>query len=176
MDAWTAFRIPPGTLKADQASFHWDLDHAFLAGMDDQNTVQGKFQVDLELERSAGVVTLIFRIQGAVETTCDRCNASISMPVEGEYHLLVKAGDPQDSDDEVLYVVAETPNLNVAAPVYDYIMLSVPIRKQIEGCENLDPKPCDDTILAYLSKHETDIIPERNLNISWDDLKKAIDN
>ena len=178
MDALAPFRIPVATLKADQASFEWKLGPEFLALFDDQHeTEKGKFTVTMELQRSAGIATLYFLIKGLVDTPCDRCLAAIQLPVEGEYQIIVKFGDPAETTDEVVFVHPESSDLNVGNHIYDFILLSIPISRRIPGCDTSAIPPCDMAVLSYLSKkNENDNPDGGNDDSPWDDLKKVIDN
>src|SRR6185503_14325872 len=154
MDALAPFRIPVATLKAERASFEWKLGPDFLAIFDDQHEAeQGVFTVTMELHRVAGIATLSFLIHGIVDTPCDRCLAPIKMPVEGEYHLIVKFGDPNETTDEVVFIDPESPDLNVGPHIYDFILLSIPISRRIPDCEISANPPCDMAVLSFLSQN-----------------------
>jgi uncharacterized metal-binding protein YceD (DUF177 family) len=177
MDVLAPFRIPIATLKADAASYAWELGPDFLAIFDDEHElIKGTFSVEMHLERTAGIVNLDFIVEGMLDTTCDRCMASIMMPVEADYQMIVKFGDPNESNDEVIFVDQESPELNVGQHLYDFILLSVPISQRIENCETMDDSPCDITVLTYLSENQIIDKPKRDDDPLWDDLKKVIDN
>jgi uncharacterized metal-binding protein YceD (DUF177 family) len=177
MDVLAPFRIPLSALKADSASFSWEIGRDFFGLFDDEHQPpDGSFSVGLELEHTGGITVLAFRIDGKLKTNCDRCTAPIELPIESEAEILVKFGNPAESTDEVIVLDPEAPELNVGKIIYDFILLSIPIRHLLEGCETLDPMPCDTSITQYLSaSNETPSIPEVD-NPLWDDLKKAMDN
>lgn len=178
MDALAPFRIPIATLKADEASYEWELGPDFLAIFDDEHEpLSGHFSVKMNLHRAGGIVNLDFLVQGTVQTHCDRCLASIQMPVKVEYQLIVKYGEPAESTDEVIFVNPDIPNLNVGKHIYDFILLSIPISQRIPNCESMENSPCDTSVLAYLSKNQIEENSgERNDTPPWDELKKAIEN
>ncbi len=178
MDALAPFRIPAATLKADQATFDWKLGPEFLAIFDDQHeTEKGLFTVTMELQRTAGITTLYFVIQGQVDTPCDRCTAAIQLPVNGKYQLIVKFGDVAETTDEVVFVDPESLALNVGPHIYDFILLSIPISRRIPGCDTSENPPCDMTVLSYISlKNDIDQPDGDDDDSPWEDLKKVIDN
>jgi len=178
MDALAPFRIPVATLKADHASFEWKLGPEFLAIFDDQHeTEKGTFTVRMLLERTGGITTLYFNMNGIVDTPCDRCMAQINLPVEGEYQVIVKFGDPTESTDEVVVVDPESPALNVGTHIYDFILLSIPISRRIPGCDSSENPPCDMTVLSFLTTNQENENPNSgNDDPLWEDLKKVIDN
>lgn len=177
MDALAPFRIPAATLKADEASYEWKLGPDFLAIFDEEHEgIKGNFVINMELHRESGMATLEFFVKGTVETLCDRCLVPINMPIESEYQMIVKYGDPGDSTDEVLFLDTDSPELNVGKHIYDFILLSVPISHRIQGCERMENSPCDTTVLAYLSENQIDENPDEDDDSPWDNLKSVIDN
>lgn len=177
MDAMAPFRIPIASLKADEAHYQWDLGPDFLQLFDDVHTAEnGRFDVRLDMEKTSGISTLTFSITGIVNTICDRCLAPIELPVNGEYEIIVKFGDPTESTDEVIVLDPETSGLNVGSLIYDFILLSFPITRRIPGCETSEYPPCDFTVLQYLSEKNENDSPGNDDNSLWGDLRKAIDN
>jgi len=177
MDALAPFRIPAATLKADEATYNWELGPEFLAIFDDEHeAVKGLFSVDMNLFRSGGMVHLEFLINGLVDTICDRCSVAIEMPVYAEYQLLVKYGDPADSTDEVVFVDQDAPDFNAGKHIYDFIMLAIPISQRIPDCETMENSPCDRTVLSYLAENPIDENTPRDKDSPWDDLKNVIEN
>ncbi len=177
MDALAPFRIPAAALKADEATYEWNLGSDFLSLFDaGHEGINGDFKVTMELLREGGMTTLEFLIQGVVPTTCDRCMAPIQLHINAEYPMVVKIGDPAQSNDEVIFVDADAPDLNVANHIYDFILVSVPISHRIPDCEQLDPSPCDRSVLDYLIKNQNEIQPLGDLSSPWDQLKNVTDN
>jgi uncharacterized protein len=177
MDALAPFRIPAAALKADEASYEWKLGSAFLDLFDEEHEgVKGQFLVNLELHREGGITNIDFTIEGFVDTICDRCTVAIKLPIEADYQMIIKFGDPGDSTDEVIFVDPDTQELNVGKHIYDFILLSVPISHRIPGCESLEDSPCDKSILSYLTENQANEDSFRDTDSPWDDLKKVIDN
>lgn len=177
MDALAPFRIPAAALKADEATYEWKLGSDFLSLFDaGHEGINGEFDVTMELLREGGMTTLEFFIQGVVPTTCDRCMAPIQLEIDAEYQMIVKIGDPEESNDEVIFVDPDSPDLNVANHIYDFILVSVPISHRIPDCEQLDPSPCDRSVLDYLAKNQDEMQIPGDTTSPWDKLKNVTDN
>ena len=178
MDALAPFRIPVASLKADEAQYHWELGPDFFKLFDDEHeTEKGKFSVSMDLAYTGTLTTMIFHISGVVETPCDRCLAQIDMPIEGDYEIIVKFGNPDETTDEVIVVDPESNGLDLGKHIYDFVLLTIPISRRIPGCETSESPPCDMTVLSYLSKIEKDNHSTQGDDDSlWGDLKKVIDN
>ncbi len=178
MDVLAPYRIPAAILKSDSATYDWVLNQDFLALFDEVHEgIKGQFAVKMDLFRDAGVVTLMFSVTGIVDTICDRCMASIEMPIDAAYELLVNFGDPEDSTDEVLFIHHDTQKLDLGKHIYDFILLSVPISQRIPGCEEMENAPCDTSVLTYLKENKIEALPKQEDKGSiWDDLKNVMDN
>ena len=178
MDALAPFRIPVSSLKADEARYEWVLDSAFFKLFDEEHDAeQGQFKVIMDLAHAGAITTLEFHIEGTVDSTCDRCLTILEIPVQGEYEMIIKFGDPEQSTDEVVFIDPEANGLNVGKHIYDFVLLSIPIKREIEGCESQDEPPCDFTILRYLTDNNSkDNSSDGDDDSLWGDLKKVIDN
>ena len=177
MDALAPFRIPMSALKADSASYDWKVGSDFFALFDDEHQPpRGNFEVTMELERSGHLITLDFQIIGKLETLCDRCMVPIEVPIDHDYQLIIKFGDPAESTDEVIVLDPDASELNVGSVVYDFILLSIPISHRLPGCETLENPPCDMTIVNYLNETKIEESAPKVNDQLWVELRKTIDN
>ena len=175
MDALAPYRIPVSSLKADEARYEWELNSAFFRLFDDEHeSEKGQFKVSMDLAHAGTITTLEFHFSGYVESPCDRCLVPLQIPVESDFELIVKFGDPGQSTDEVIFIDPESNGLDVGKHIYDYILLSIPISRRIPGCESQENPPCDMTVLSYLSENNN--TTEGDDDSLWGDLKKVIDN
>ena len=161
------FSIPNKGLKDGSHSFRFDVEENFFRHFGNEEMQQCKIIVLLDLEKQPGVDTLVFEIDGNAVFPCDRCLVEIDIPIKGNYNILMKLGEEEDSNEEVMYIHPETSILSLAQLIYEYIILSVPIIKNIE-CEEMTPPPCD---MDILDKIET--VNENNdtENPLWNPLK-----
>jgi uncharacterized metal-binding protein YceD (DUF177 family) len=177
MDVLAPFRIPAAAFKADEASYEWTIGNDFLALFDEVHEgIDGQFDVQLELYKSGGIITADFIVKGGINTTCDTCSASIFLPIESDFQVMFKFGNPDESTDEVIFIDEEAPNFEAGQLIYDFVMLSVPISHRIQNCQKMENPPCDFTILKYLSENVVEDQPKEEKDSPWDDLKKIIDN
>ena len=144
------FSIPLLGLKKEHYVFDFQLDKSFFTAFEDSYIQDGAVKVNLELEKKTSHLELNFDFEGTVKTECDRCTASIDLPVEGTEQIIAKySEETQEDEDEIIFIHPETSELNVAQYIYEYINLAIPIRK-VYDCENDENPPCDFATLNFL--------------------------
>jgi len=154
-------------------SFAYEVDRVFFATFPDSPVQEAAIQLAVQLDKRPNLLVCEFSFSGTVVTPCDRCLATIQLPVQGHNRLLVKYGEAEDDpeDEDVVYIPRETSLWNIAQFVYEYILLAVPMIKTY-NCTEDDPPPCDLVTLARLESApatEASEAPERNP--IWDALK-----
>nr|WP_221627077.1 DUF177 domain-containing protein [Pontibacter sp. Tf4] len=138
----------------------------------------GKLHADVELEKTESLLTLHFDIKGTVRITCDRSLEEFDQPVDVQETFRMKFG-PEDKElDEDLWQIAfETQQINVAQHLYDYIGLSLPMKKLHPRFLEEDDEESDDDILIYSSKNtgdadaDSDDDDDNDIDPRWDALK-----
>jgi uncharacterized protein len=149
-----AFAIPILGLKQSHYTFDLQLDASFFKNFEASEIAEADITVAVELERKTGHLEFSFDFWGTIKTECDRCTASIDLPIEGYEKLIAKFSEAtQEDEDEIIYIHPETPILNIAQYLYEYITLAVPVSK-IYDCENDEVRPCDMKVLNFLATNE----------------------
>lgn len=117
-------------LNSGTHSFQFDLNEQFFEAFDLGLFKKGKGTVEVTLDKSDAMITATYRLNGHVELTCDRSLELFEHPFDVEYKMLYKFGEEeQELDDDITIITNKTQSINVAHPVYDYIGLTIPIKK-----------------------------------------------
>lgn len=168
MDAFVSYALPIQGLKTGVHHFKFEIDSDFFAQFEDSPVETGKVLFELELDKRPDMMLFNFTMEGFVQSECDRCTATIDLPIEDERQLIVKFGeeDLELDEDEVIFIPRDAPVFNVAKYLYEFVVLALPITN-VYDCENDEPPPCNFEVLKHL-KSESD---EGNTNSVWDSLK-----
>ena len=155
MDSLLPFSIPVKGLRAGHHAYEFVVDSSFFASFEDAPLSEAQVEVTLDLEKRTDMLELQFRFSGTVRSECDRCLATIDLPVEGENRLLVKYSweEEESTDEDVVYIHPDTPKLQVAPFVYEFVILSLPLIK-VYDCEEDEEPPCDWEMLDHLDRNE----------------------
>ncbi len=120
--------IPFVGLKIGNHVFEYDVATSFFESFDYSIVDGGNVKVVLNLEKKETMMIGKFHLEGAVNTSCARCNEPMEVAIEGDYQLIYKFGD-EISDDEMLIVLEpSTYELDIKDSIYEFISVSLPIR------------------------------------------------
>lgn len=168
MSASKEYIIQFAGLSPGEHLFELDVKDKFFENLDYSEIKQGNLLVKLNLLKQSSMMVLIFNISGTVKVNCDSCAAEFDMPISGNYKLTVKVGGDVDDneDDDIITVAANEHKLDLTQYLYEYITLSLPIKR-----EHADEATCDKEILNRLDDFLIDEEKEEKIDPRWDGLK-----
>lgn len=126
-----AYDIEVIKLKEGKHEFSFDIDDAFLSNFEDNHIVnKGNLKVDLLLSKEANLINTTFNINGKVELTCDRSLELYDQELSTEQKILYKYGPEEvEIDEDIIMITRDTPTINVAQLIYEFIILAIPAKK-----------------------------------------------
>jgi uncharacterized metal-binding protein YceD (DUF177 family) len=149
------FSLPVSGMKNGNHTFNFELDDSFFQFFENSLIQKGRFEARVEVDKRASLLVMDAWIKGYMHTSCDRCLADIQMPVESKSTIHVKPGNPDESDDEILYMQEDDTSLNIAGWLYESLLVSVPLIK-VYDCEKEEVRPCNQEILKILEGSQPD--------------------
>lgn len=177
MNWLSQYVIPFSGLNEGKHLFDFSADKRFFAGFDESEIEEGNVHIHIELEKRSTYLRLNFFLSGEVELVCDRCLEKYRQPVQGDNHMLVKFSDTEKDDgDEVIYLHPGDYQVDVSKLIYEFIVLSIPIR-HIHPDDEDGTSLCDPEMLKKIDEYRatraegTDIVDPR-----WNELRQIIGN
>jgi len=172
LDYLQDFSIQFSGLANGTHRFEFQVGDKFFECLEYAVIERGNVNVDVELEKTTTLITLLFSFNGEVEVTCDRCAISYLYPVEGKNRLILQFGEGEGDEDELIFLSRGEFEFNIAQHIYEYIALALPLR--IVPCEEID-----DTSICDLSvKNRLETMPDENkesgsgtIDPRWEKLK-----
>ncbi|MBW6534743.1 MAG: DUF177 domain-containing protein [Mariniphaga sp.] len=122
--------------------FEFEVRDSFFEHFEQGLVNVGNINVKVKLEKRSSFLKLFFKLNGWVELTCDRCLENYRQKIKHKSELFVKFGESDYEDDEIIWVLPEEHRINLVQLIYEYIVLSIPIRhvhpdkKGASGCNN----------------------------------------
>jgi uncharacterized metal-binding protein YceD (DUF177 family) len=116
-------------LEPKRYEFDYSSDDAFFQALDQQLIKKGDVRTHLVLDKSETMLRLDFAISGVVERTCDRSLDLYDEQVDTRQTLYLKFADRNEElTDEIELIERNTATVNVARYIFDYIVLSMPMK------------------------------------------------
>lgn len=130
MNELKPYEIPIQKLENKRHEYDFAGDDAFFEAMQQELIRRGRFQAHLTMDKSETMLHLKFVVRGSYELTCDRTLEPFEEPFETTQRLILKYGDePEEISDEIEIIGWDTPSLNVARYLFEFIALTVPVKK-----------------------------------------------
>jgi uncharacterized metal-binding protein YceD (DUF177 family) len=171
------YEIGIAKLSNKKHVFEFEMDDSFFALFEQEIMLGGKLLAKVELDKTESLLSLHFDIKGHVRLTCDRSLEEFDQPVDVEETLRIRYGpENAELDDDMWQITPETQTLNVAQHLYDYIGLSLPMKKlHPRFLEEMDEESEGD-ILIYSSRNtgdseRDDSDDDDDIDPRWDALK-----
>lgn len=167
------FKIPFKGLSLGTHFYDWELDKKFFDAIENPDVLDCRLKVNLELEKQERMMILTFNIAGDLMVSCDRCLDDFWLPVEIREQYYIKFGDESREESETVLVIPDSEyQVSVADLIFDYVSLSIPIRKTHpeDGHGN---SLCNMDALSKLEEHSM----QKSSDPRWEALKNIkLDN
>lgn len=160
MSSENEYIIQYSGLKLGTHSFVFEIGKTFFESFE-YSDIQGcEVKVKMDMEKSSTMMVLLFDVEGNVVFPCDRCLEPVSLAINGNYRQVVKFSDFEESnDDEIIILPTGEYEIDVKKLIYDFIMLSVPLKRAHE------PGECDEELVKKLSEFLIDELPEESTDL-----------
>ena len=157
-----------GGLSVGEHQFEFDITEKFFEQFNDSEITRANIKVNVTVIKQNSLLQFLFDFEGTVNLSCDRCLIDYDCPISGQEKLVVKHGNPDESNDELLVLHEGLDEAEISQYLFEYIELSIPGRRV--PCEEEDMEvECDEETLKKFNelKVEEEAVPNGN----WDKLK-----
>ena len=165
-------------LKFKEHFYEFESQSAFFEALEQDLIQTGQFKTTLRLEKSSTMLVLDFQIIGQIELVCDRSLEEFEEPVDLTERLIMKFGDhDEELSDEILLIRHETVRINVAQTIFDYIALSLPMKRLHPRFRNEEGNDEDGTLVFssetnFENEQVPDVEPKTMADPRWEALQK----
>lgn len=117
-------------LEDKQYDYDMESGDAFFEELEQDLIEHGQFKTHVVLNKSATMIQLRFQTKGSVTLTCDRSLETFEEPVDSDERIILKFGDHNEELTEEIEIIGRNTNrINVARYIFDFIALSLPVKK-----------------------------------------------
>jgi uncharacterized protein len=177
MNHLSQYTLPFSGLSEGKHQFDFSINDRFFAEFENSEVEKGELEIQVELEKRSTYLSLSFTISGVVELICDRCLENFIFPVKSNRKLLVKFSEKQVEDEaELIYLHPTAFEVEVAQFIYEFVILSLPIRRVHPDGENGESL-CDPVMIKKLEelRYHSNTLDEPD-DPRWNELRKIIGN
>ena len=160
--------------------YNFEVKDSFFEHFENSLIEKGSALVVVELEKSDTFIKMGFDIQGMYELICDRSLESFFQHFSTHEKVIFKFGpEVQELDDDIYVILKNTQRLNIAQLVYEFISITIPMKKLHPRYEN--DLENEDEMLIYSSEdedqgNESEAQEEKDIDPRWLKLKNLKNN
>ena len=117
-------------LKEGLHDYEFEVDSKFFEHFENSLVEVGAVKANVQLEKRSSFLKLNLFLKGWVELICDNCLENYHQKIKTEAEQFVKFGEETEFEegDNVIWVLPEEHAINIAQVIYEYIVLSIPLR------------------------------------------------
>lgn len=166
------YKIQFGGLAVGEHQFEFEITEKFFEQFSESEITKANILVKAKLVKQNTLLHIVFSFEGTVGLSCDRCLVEYDCPISGQEKLVIKHGNPEESNDEILVLKEGVDEVDFSQYLYEYIELSIPNRRVPCDDEEMEDEldvTCDEETLAKYNELKIDIEPSENPE--WEKLK-----
>ena len=150
--------------------FDFDFKSSFFDLFEDSIIDQGAGSVNVELNKTASMLTLVFKLDAEIELICDRSLDLFMYPVNETNEVRLKYGDHwEELNDDLILIPTNTQKVDVGQFVYEFLTLAVPMKK-------LHPRFQNEEDFEYKGSTDSEASSDEAVDPRWNELKKLKKN
>jgi uncharacterized protein len=178
-----AYDIDVIKLKEGKHTFPFEVKDEFFKYYEADDWINGSdLTANVIVTKTASLMEADFDITGTINLTCDRSLEEFDHPMEVAEKVIYKYGPvEQEMSEDVFMITKDTPSINVAQLIYEFILLAIPAKKiHPDYLDEMDEDEFEEEgSLVYLSdEYETDEsgedeeVPDKPADPRWEILNK----
>jgi len=177
MDKLKDYTIAFKGLKEGKHHFHYKIGQPFFESIENSVIEKGDFEADVTMTKKTQMLQFDFEINGNVHSICDNCLGELQFPISYSGTMYIKFGIMYDEpSDEIIVLPQEEHEFNVAQLIYEFIVISIPLRSVHEDEEDCDQEMIDKLDDYSASHHNEEDNTNEAIDPRWEALKKLKDN
>ncbi|WP_075352333.1 YceD family protein [Algoriphagus marinus] len=109
----------------------FEIGKEFFQHFEDNELLdEGHLTVRVLMDKGANLIEMDFLISGEVKLICDRSLEEFFEPLDLKEKIIFKYGDEEQEINEDVYMITrDTPKINVAQFIYEFVLLGLPAKK-----------------------------------------------
>lgn len=154
--------------------FQFELKDDFFERYGKELFSKGDFDSEVSLDKRETFIEVDFKISGHAELICDRSLEPFDHHLNIDQRVIFKYGEePKEVSDEIVIITRDQDSIDLGQFMYEFIVLSIPIKKLHPDLRNEDGDESDVRIVYSTStENEQERKKEEDIDPRWEKLKK----
>ncbi|MCW5911764.1 MAG: DUF177 domain-containing protein [Cyclobacteriaceae bacterium] len=151
--------------------FNYHLEKGFFEKYGTESVSDGRFDVEVILDKKETFLEVDFKISGQAALVCDRTLEPFDYPVNETHKVVFKYGEEaREISDEIVIITRDQDSIDLGQYLYEFIALAIPMKKLHPRFAN---EATEDLKMVYTtSQSETEEQENDSVDPRWEKLKK----
>ena len=155
-------------LQEGLTTLEYTLDDTYFQEIESSEISAGQVHVKVEIRKTRMFWELMLHTEGLVTIPCNLCMDDMEQLIAADNRLVVKLGEENNEDDELVIVDEDEGILDLSWYIYEFIALAIPIR-HVHA-----PGKCNAAMMKVLEEHSTDRSSDEESTTSIDPRWEAL--
>lgn len=153
--------------------FEFEIKDGFFEKYGKEVVSGGNFHVQVTLDKKESFIEVDFGISGKAHLICDRTLQPFDYPIENTHKVVFKYGEEaKEISDEIVVITRDQDSLDLGQFIYEFIVLSIPIKKLHPSLSIEDEDEDEDKIVYSTSSDTAAEEGSDTIDPRWEKLKK----
>lgn len=151
--------------------FNYHLEKGFFEKYSTEAVSDGRFDVEVVLDKKETFIEVNFKISGQAALVCDRTLEPFDFPITETRKVVFKYGEEaQEISDEIVIITRDQDSIDLGQYLYEFIALAIPMKKLHPRFAN--EAESDQPMVYSTSPTETEEKEKDTIDPRWEKLKK----
>lgn len=151
--------------------FNYHLEKGFFEKYGSETVSDGRFDVEVILDKKETFIEVNFKISGQAALVCDRTLEPFDFPIAENRKMVFKYGEEaQEISDEIVIITRDQDSIDLGQYLYEFIALAIPMKKLHPRFAN--EAESDQPMVYSTSPTETEEKESDSIDPRWEKLKK----
>ena len=146
------FRIQFYSFGNGKHEFDFEIDDSFFTFFEESELSHGSVKAKVLMDKTEHQLQFDIDLNGEVEVICDRCLDKFMQKIKASYTLFGKFGEGNiEKGYDVIMIPGNVHEIDLADYIYEFIVLSLPLKRIHPDDENGN-SGCDEDMISRLNE------------------------
>jgi uncharacterized protein len=151
--------------------FNYNLGKGFFEKYGTETISDGRFDVEVTLDKKETFIEVDFKISGQAALVCDRTLEPFDFPITETRKMVFKFGEEAaEISDEIVIITRDQDSIDLGQYLYEFIALAIPMKRLHPRFAN--EAESEQSLIYSTSNDEEEKKENEEIDPRWEKLKK----